>query len=384
MIVAQEHPAFIDKTPEQVALEHCGANVEAFDRQVDVLRRTLTLEYQDRLRRFFERFKAICVEKDKKRYDDAVRKSGGKPVEPIACTTSLMEEALDDWLWTATLYDFDISEDDVARVEWDYGPWNVLDPDRAGWPTKGWFRYAQRGWLAVQWDLVPDFPSTMLVMAGYRLAGSSRYCGDLTDDEIGELMLLQRLFMQRKATREQQVALNALLERCPYGGQLPIFDIDASIPKGLSRDEAAELARRNGQTAVRYAMGISRLWRDLQLGKVQWCVTNRKGGLHGVHPRLPPHYRGVQSLRAVARMIRKKAKDYGIAILDTKTEVKDRVETVNFDLSPYEKDPGGRGGVWRLPGCRKADPESLPQEPIARRVHEMPWLRPLVEQESLS
>lgn len=381
----QEHPAFVGKSPEEVALDFTPAgDVEAFDRQVAVLRRTLTMEYQDRLHRFFEAYKAICVERDKARYAEE-RGKGRKEIEPLVCSDGVVAEALSEWLWTATLYDFDLSDEDVKRVEWQYGPWNVLKPDRAPWPTKNWFRFAQTNWFGVQWDIVPDFPAAMLAMAGYKLASASRYMGDLTDDQVGELMLLQWLFTQRKANIDQKVALNVLFEQCPYGGELPVFDIDAKVAKGLDAKGRAEAERRNGEIAVKYALGISAFWRDYTGAEISWTVTNRKGGLHGRHARLVPSVRSPYLLRKIAKDLRAAANKYGLGLLDPTVKIEDRDEDVYFDIGgTYEKDPGGRGGMWRLPGCRKPDSDSLPQSPIENHLHEMPWLRPLVDKKHMT
>lgn len=260
--------------------------------------------------------------------------------------------------------------------------------DARGWPTGWWIRFAQDAWKGSTWRVVPAFPAAVLGALGYPLVTTARYIGDLTDEEKAELL---RLLWHVDATNSRgkndadEIRISEYLSRCPYGVELPIFDVDAvHPPKDMPKEEHAAFFERTGRAAAAIAVKVSEVWRRIAGVGIRWTVTNARGGLHGRSWILPERLRHKDLLIALCYEISRGCRELGVPHKfvgegrDSKaTDRYTKDDLAVLDLSPFHKTGDKRGGMWRTPGAakdREDDPNSMPQTPVSELFGRMPWL----------
>ena len=377
-------------------------------------------EAQQRIVDFFAEYASKCPARAERDHEWACKRAAeeGNEVPPHpetahhpAYNIELRNEAFGEWLWVATMYGFDnprFTRTPTADCSLD------IHLNGKKWQTGRWFRYGQRTWLDTVWDLVPAYPAAMLAMAGYKLASTWRYGGDLSDtewEELGWLTTRVRLVKRkvRYEVKERYTDANRpydpdsddvaeavenlreaygvevmqeriwdLLDKCPFGGELPIIDIDADKAKGASDEEKRRIFAEQRLVGVEHALKIAQIWSDITNGgRLRWFVTGDRGGLHGRSMTLPPSVRGVDLLKSLKDEIEARCEVSGVPLMNRATGMGRQGETVSLDINTYNFAARGRAGQWRLPGCRKDDPGSLPQTPVAEFLDRYPELEPI-------
>lgn len=374
-----KHPLaiFDGKTAAEIAASLAPPGSPAYLEYLEILPRTLAPEYIDRLQRFFSAFVEAC-------------RKHGPPISRVRCEDErLVTLAREQFLWRATLCDYDLTEEHVRRPLPHYTPhWLLTESAKGeeglGWPTSWGFRFAQNKWKKSLWYMVPDFPPAMLALAGFNLVSTSRWMGDdvLTGEERAEFCVLQRKseFQGGQSLKPSEVERrNDLLELMPYGGELPILDVDVARAthdadgNELTPEQAAKIHAERGAEAARIAGVVTGVWRQIAGVTPRWTVTNDRGGLHGLNLPLPPHVRHPDLLRALLEEMRRLLPATDVPFM-VKGDESERTGAVKLDLTAYNKYSRGRGGMWRVPLCAKDDPGSLPQAPVAEYVAKMHWL----------
>lgn len=266
-----------------------------------------------------------------------------------------------------------------ARLAYDPYKW-VLSDDPAGWPSAWWFRFGQEKWEDSTWRLIPALPAAMCAVMGYPLVTSCRYMGDLTDEQKAELL---RLLANHSAYGHSSDADTArtkeLLALTSYGMELPVLDVDTvKPPKDLPEDQVKAAKERIGRAAVDVALKMTEAWREVLGVGIRWTVTNDRGALHGRSLPLASDLRHPDLLMMLTQELTEQCVKRGVPYkLVGGRGVWSESDLAVVDLSTFQKSGGGRGGMWRTPGSKKdahMGPGSLPQTPVSRMLHVMPWL----------
>ncbi len=206
------------KTPEQIAKWFSlKPDTPTFVDYVSLLESLNSPEANDRKKKFHDDYVSLC----------RARKDAG----PL-CTHKNVAASWDHWLLASSLYDFNLDDDDLKHMERRYTVLRLIQGEKP-WPTGQWFRFAQTRWEASRWHMVPAFPSAMLALAGYKLATSWRYMGDLSDHDKARLFEIQLAAETRPSnglvgalSPDERWELSTLLDCCAIGGEPPILDID--------------------------------------------------------------------------------------------------------------------------------------------------------------
>lgn len=411
----------IRRDPAAFAETRFGCTPEQAIKAGAALLRSTSEKAQKAIFDFFVEYASKCpdrAERDwKKEIERAEREGTAIPLHPEqahhpAYSIELRNEAFAEWLWVATMYGFDSPK--FTRTPKDECSLDI-HANKKQWQTGRWFRFGQRSWKSRVWDLVPAYPAAMLAMSGYKLASTWRCGDDLTAEEwesLGWTITTIRNLSKRARdeVRDRYLARNEpydssspevrdevslrleaygveglqehvteLLAKCPFGGELPIIDVDASsAPKDATPEERAQIYAEQRQKGVAHAVQISQIWADMTNGSnLRWFVTGEKGGLHGRSMTLPPTVKGLDLLKSLKEELDSRCESASVPVMSRATGMGRRGESVSLDINTYNFAAAGRGGMWRLPGCRKDDPGSLPQTPVAEYLETYPELEPI-------